>query len=156
MTGFRRSDLLTIGFEGFVSFAGLDLGVVPASGGVYVLLREEDQPPRFLALSPAGWFKGRNPSLEPADLVDRWVSGAHVVYIGKAGTSLRQRLTAYRRHGQRAPVGHWGGRLVWQVGNPEYVVAWKVTEDERREVERRMIAAFVAAYGRRPFANLKD
>ena len=41
MTGFRRSDLLTIGFQGFVSFAGLDLGVVPACGGVYVLLRED-------------------------------------------------------------------------------------------------------------------
>ena len=88
--------------------------------------------------------------------MDRWVPGAHVVYIGKASTSLQQRLTAYRRHGQGAPVGHWGGRLVWQVANPEYVVAWKVTEDEPREVERRMIAAFVAEYGRRPFANLRD
>jgi hypothetical protein len=38
----------------------------------------------------------------------------------------------------------------------DYVVAWKVTEDEPREVERRMIVAFVAEYGRRPFANLKD
>ena len=156
MTRFRRSDLLTIGFQGFVPFASLDLRMVPATGGVYVLLREDDQPPRFLASSPAGWFKGRNPSLAPADLVDRWIPGAHVVYIGKASTSLRQRLMAYRRHGQGAPVGHWGGRLVWQVANPEYLVAWKVTEDEPREVERRLIAAFVAKYGRRPFANLKD
>jgi hypothetical protein len=46
--------------------------------------------------------------------------------------------------------------MVWQVDSPDYVVAWKVTEDEPREVERRMIVAFVAEYGRRPFANLKD
>ena len=156
MTGFRRSDLLTAGFEGFAPFASLDLAVVPATGGVYVLLREDDRPPTCLASSPVGWFKGRNPSLTPADLVDRWVPGAYVVYIGKAGTSLRQRLMVYRRHGQGAPVGHWGGRLVWQLDTPKYLVAWKVTEDEPREVESRLIAAFVAEYGRRPFANLKD
>jgi hypothetical protein len=83
------------------------------------------------------------------------VGGCPLVYIGKAAR-LRTRLRQYRDHGQGKPVGHWGGRYIWQLSDSgELLVAWKVTNDAPRLVEKEMLAAFVDRYGQLPFANLR-
>ena len=83
-----------------------------------------------------------------------------MVYIGKAGgagtqATLRRRLSAYVRHGAGARAAHWGGRAIWQLpDSAELGVAWRaLPSEDPRAVERAMLAAFVARYGRRPFAN---
>ncbi|WP_241769572.1 hypothetical protein [Rhodococcus opacus] len=118
--------------------------------------------PRFLQKSPAGWFKGKDPSVPVATLEPAWVPGSPVVYLGKANggatgcRGLRKRLDEYRRHGAGEPVGHWGGHHIWQLADSEdLVVGWKPTADtDARALERYMIAEFSSDDAKRPFANL--
>lgn len=98
-----------------------------------------------------------------AELESNWVNGAIVIYIGKAGggsskRTLRKRLSDLLRFGAGKPVGHWGGRLMWQLENvDELRFCWRVAgRDDALEVERQLIREFTAAYGARPFANLRD
>lgn len=44
-------------------FADLPAASVPRAAGVYIVLRELDGDPNFLAASPAGRFKGKDPSV---------------------------------------------------------------------------------------------
>lgn len=148
-----------IGFEGFVPFSELPTSPVPTGSGVYVVTRPAATPPIFLPRSPAGWFKGKDPSIELAELETSWVPGEPVLYIGKANIGvtgkrgLRKRLDEYRRHGAGQPVGHWGGRMIWQLADSaDLLVGWR-PETDARAVERAMIADFRAMYGKRPFAN---
>jgi hypothetical protein len=147
------------GFGSFVRFADLPTSDVPTGPGVYIVTRPTMTPPVFLPHSPAGWFKGKDPSVPLPELQMSWVPGEFVVYIGKANAGvsgrrgLRKRLDEYRRHGAGQPVGHWGGRMIWQLADSaELLVAWR-QEDDARTLEKAMIADFVAVYGKRPFAN---
>ncbi len=162
-TTWTKAGLAEAGFVGFVPFDELPLVDVPTMPGVYVVLRPGAAMPVFLEQSPAGWFKGKDPSVDVERLERKWVSGAGVVYIGKAGVEpsggggLRRRLGQYRRHGAGEAVGHWGGRFVWQLRDSAQLrVAWKVTSDlDSEDVESALIADFVGVFGRLPFANLK-
>lgn len=151
-----HTGLTEAGFEGFVPWGALQAADVPRDPGVYVVLHNPGVH-AFLEQSVGGWFKGRDPSVALDVLETAWVEGTGVVYIGKA-KSLRSRLSAYRRFGEGAAVGHWGGRYIWQLeGSQSLTVAWRRSGDETpREVERRLIVEFVAAHGKRPFANLRD
>lgn len=150
------------GFDGWVPFSALPAAGVPTGPGVYVIVRPHTDPPRFLDVSPAGHFKGKDPTEPVAALEALWVPGAHVVYIGKAnlGTSgrrgLRKRLNEFRRSGAGEPVAHSGGRRIWQLADhAELLVGWQVTDDADADgTETEMIAAFRAHYGVRPFANM--
>jgi hypothetical protein len=90
-------------------------------------------------------------------LAGRWLTGERVVYIGKADV-LRTRLRQYARFGAGQPVGHWGGRYIWQLADEEtLLVAWRMVDagETAREAERALLARFAEQHGgRRPFANL--
>lgn len=148
-----RAELEGIGFEVFVRFADLPTVPVPASAGVYAVLRCTDDPPTFLSGSPAGAVRG-DPSVPPEALEDVWVEGVEVVYFGKA-SRLRDRLDQYRRHGLGGRARHWGGRYIWQLADADQLlVAWRTTPGEDpAAAESALIREFVAATGQRPFAN---
>lgn len=158
-----QQGLQKVGFTGFVPFADLPAAGVPDAAGVYVVLREASGAPEFLASSPAGKFKGRDPSVTPERLRDNWVDSVGVVYIGKASAAtprrgLRRRLEEYRRHGTGQRVGHWGGRFVWQLADSaELLVAWRpsVAGVDAAAEESALLSAFVQSCGVLPFANLR-
>lgn len=151
-----RDALVKRGFTGFVPFSDLRSVDIQTEAGVYVVLYPTSVEPSFVEISPAGWFKGKDPSVAVAELTRAWVSGVEVVYIGKAA-DLRRRLNEYCRHGAGQRVGHWGGRFIWQLaGRKLLLVAWQATpHHDPEDVEARLIAEFVALYGQRPFANRK-
>jgi hypothetical protein len=152
------------GFTGWVPFAHLPDADVPTGPGVYVVVRSSAEPPSFLDVSPAGHFKGKDPTLPITELAALWVPGSRIVYIGKAnlGTSgkrgLRKRLNEFRQYGAGLPVGHTGGRRIWQLADhDELLVGWRVTDDAKaRPTERALIAEFRAHYAARRFANMND
>ncbi len=151
---FTREGLAVEGFAGFVTWSDLSWDEIPPRPGVYVVVRESPDPPEFLRRNPAGRFKGRDPTADRTTLEAAWVDGCPVVYIGKAAR-LRTRLRQYRDHGQGKPVGHWGGRYIWQLGGSgDLRVVWKVTEEDPRLLEHEMLVAFRERYGQLPFANL--
>jgi len=55
------------------------------------VLRPASVKPTWIATSPAGWFKGKDPSVPIDKLQSAWIPGAEVLYIGKAN-NLRRRL----------------------------------------------------------------
>jgi hypothetical protein len=160
------NDKLTIGalrseaFDGFVTFEELrdDACAVPSSGGVYVVVRRATHPPTFLHESCGGHFKGRNPT-ELVDVLERkWVDEAPVLYVGKSGV-LRRRLKQYAGFGAGSPIGHWGGRYIWQLSDSDQLlVAWKAcgTDENPGHLEAQLAGRFKRAYGQLPFANIAD
>ena len=89
-----RTGLAAEGFEGFRRIIDLAEANVPQLPGVYMVLRESEEPASFRTSSTAGHFKGRDPSVPLVRLRAAWVNGASVLYIGKAsgGSKLRRGL----------------------------------------------------------------
>lgn len=150
------------GFTGFRSFEQLDINRVPQGPGIYAVLKPEGFERMFLAKSVGGRFKRRDPSLLQSVLEAEWIEDADVLYIGKAGPGstgkrgLRKRIQEFSDFGRGKPVGHWGGRLLWQLADSQaLVIAWKeFAPAEVNPAEARYQAEFVRTYGRLPFANL--
>lgn len=65
--------------------------------------------------------------------------------------------SAYRRFGAGLPVGHLGGRRIWQFDDHAVLlVGWRVTNDaDDARTETAMLADFRAHYGRLPFVNVR-
>lgn len=157
---FRRSDLVSAGFTGWRTWEQLrrsDFAEVPAAPAAYVVARASADSPTFLDASPGGWHKGKDPTVPVGTLVEKWVTGAEVVYIGKANVANR-RLRQFARFGGGHRVGHWGGRYIWQLADSgALVVAWHAIcwQESAREYEKRLLARFAETHGgMRPFANL--
>lgn len=160
---FTEAGLRAAGFSGFQTLGELrstNLEAVPRDPGIYVVIRVDLGPPAYLAKSVGGWFKRHDPTVPTAILTSKWVAGAQLVYVGKAtggsngANGLRKRLGLLLRYGAGKPVGHQGGRYLWQVtGADEYIIAWRVVADPTAE-ENRLLADFSEAYGAYPFANI--
>src|SRR6476620_1240573 len=55
----------------------------------------------------------------------RWQGGK------TAKRGLRKRIQEFADFGRGAPVGHWGGRLLWQLADSQaLLIAWKVLPPE--------------------------
>ncbi|MFL0159524.1 hypothetical protein [Mycobacteroides chelonae] len=152
-------------FTGWVPFAQLPESEVPTGAGVYVIVRRSSDPPAFLAVSPAGHLKGKDPTVSVTELEKLWVPGARIIYIGKAnlGTSgkrgLRKRLNEFHKHGAGSNTAHHsGGRRIWQLADhADLLVGWRQTSDaEAAATESQLIIQFRDHHGRLPFANMRN
>lgn len=158
-------DIKRAGFVGFKTMQELfvDSSQLPAIKGVYLVLNLDTKTPSYLQVGTGGHFKGKNPNVTIPGLKSNWVDKTIVVYIGKAGSdtssaTLKSRLKQYFGFGQGKNIGHWGGRLIWQLASSNnLVVCWKILPNEApRTYEGKLIKDFVTQYGKRPFANLAD
>ena len=160
---FTTAGIADQGFGGFLTVSHLRVSrlvEVPKDPGVYLVMRSAAGRPTFLSTSVGGWFKGTNPTVPVSVLEGRWITSAEVLYIGKAtaGTSgrggLRKRVGQLLAYGSGKPVGHQGGRYLWQVaGSDDFLVAWRAVEDPTSE-ENRLLASFFELHGAYPFANI--
>lgn len=158
-----RATLQRTGFQGFLTVDQLIASVVkpvPDHPGVYAVLHETGNPV-FLPESVGGHFKGRNPTVPVSDLQKSWVPTSNILYIGRAGklgeaTGLRRRLREHLSLGCGKPVGHWGGRYIWQLRDSDrLVICWRETPGrEPEDIETEMLLEFIKKHGRLPFANL--
>ncbi len=153
------------GFIGFKKMSELfeDSLIIPKIKGVYFVLNLDSKPLEFLEIGTGGYFKGKNPNISVDELKSNWIDNTKVVYIGKAGkdgsdATLQSRLRQYIKFGQGGNIGHYGGRLIWQLKNSKnLVVCWKeLPTEDPRTVEANLIKQFVSIFSNRPFANLAD
>lgn len=160
---FGVDSLSAAGFQGFVPIASLmrDTSPIPAIRGVYMLIRTTNDPPTFLSIGSGGHFKDKDPNVGGDVLLDNWIEGTAIMYIGKAGdpgsaATLRSRLGQYLRFGEGKKVGHWGGRYIWQLADArELEMCWlPLPSGAPSQVESDLILAFKNTFGNRPFANL--
>lgn len=158
------SEIKDFGFLGFKSIQQLwnDYSVIPDVSGVYVVINPDMKEKRFLPKGTGGFFKGKDPNISQEELKGYWIDNCLVIYIGKAGGSnssatLRKRIKQYLDFGKGKPVGHYGGRLIWQlVNSKDLIIAWKILKQiEPRNEEQKLLNEFVNIYGKLPFANLK-
>jgi len=151
------------GYQGFVKIESLmqnECLNVPNEKGIYLILKNGIKK-EFLTKSVGGHFKEKNPTVDKSVLENKWIEESDIIYIGQAGggssaATLKKRLKQYMRFGKGEPVGHWGGRYIWQI--KEYrnlLVCWRATPNEDpRVIEKEMIETFESSYGGKPFANI--
>lgn len=161
---FNQTDSLkSAGFSGFKSVEDLwsDRSCIPKIKGVYLVINSTHENTEYINPGVGGFFKGKDPNLSVNELKEHRVQGSQVVYIGKAGSltgkaTLYSRLGQYLRFGQGKNVGHYGGRLIWQIKNPERLIfCWKPTPDEEpRLVEKKLLETYTHQFNTLPFANL--
>ena len=158
-------EIKNAGFVGFKKIGELfiDTSSIPKVKGVYLILNLNEKPVEFLSIGTGGFFKNRNPNVSIEELKVNWIENTIVVYIGKAGkdrskATLNSRLKQYLSFGQGGNVGHWGGRLIWQLKHSkELVVCWKpLIIDDPRTFEANLIQQFKNKFSKLPFANLTN
>ena len=157
-------ELKTYGFSDFysISYVCQHYNLIPKLPGVYIVIIDKAQK-IFMNRSTGGSFKGKDPQVPIDTLNDKWVDETLVLYIGKAGSqgsssNLQKRIKAYIDFGNGKPVGHWGGRYIWQLKDSgKLKIAWKVLDisDSPRDVEKALINQFLNKYKMLPFANLQ-
>lgn len=141
-----------------------NINLVPDIKGVYFIVKPSGFQPKFLAEGTGGHFKGRNPNVTLDELRANWIEDEEILYIGKAGggstnATLRKRLRQYMQFGEGKPIGHWGGRYIWQLADSRnLIVKWlPLPDSDPILVESQLIQDFRNTHqGRRPFANLRD
>lgn len=158
------NDLKKLEFNTFVTIGSLfeDKSIIPKNGDIYMILYPSQFAPKYRTVGSGGHFKGKNPNVSLQELQSNWIDNSPIIYIGKTGSdtgsaTLYSRLKQYFDFGQGKPVGHWGGRYIWQLSlAEELIVCWKATSDhEPSTVESHLIEKFVEYYRKKPFANLR-
>ncbi|MEH7237753.1 hypothetical protein [Bacillus sp. JJ1562] len=153
------------GFEGYIPVSQLmhNHSTIPHNKGVYLILYTPDESPEFLSEGSGGFFKGRDPNVPIEELEDNWVIDTKVIYIGKAGggkssATLNSRINQLLKFGRGKNVGHYGGRIMWQLeNNNDLIICWKeLPVEDPNEVKNHLIRGFKKRYRKRPFANLAD
>lgn len=150
------------GFHGFVSVEYLrhnNNWQIPCIPGVYMVLQDRSfADTEFLTTGTGGHFKCKNPNVSLSRLKQEWVEDTLILYIGES-SNLQRRIKQLILFGQGKPVGHWGGRLVWQLAQArDLLICWKEEskEGERKYIKNELIETFKSVYGgKRPFANLQ-
>src|SRR5204862_5945152 len=94
------------------------------------------------------------------ELRSNWVPGAMLLYVGKGdgAKGLKQRIQQLIQFGMGKNIGHWGGRMLWQLADhPQLMVRWKPTgKEDPDQVKKRTLDRFESAHHSLPFANLQD
>lgn len=149
-------------FQGFKTVKELKeegFNDIPNEKGVYVVIFKQDKPV-FLKKNIGGHFKDKDPTISIEKIESNWISNEEVIYIRQAGgngsnATLRKRLKQYIQFGSGKPVGHWGGRYIWQLKDSDnLIIAWKETTKDPFIIESEMIDKFREKHRDRPFANL--
>lgn len=139
-------------FRGFIDNGTLNQRV-PAESGVYVVFCMADSQPSFIKIGTGGLYKGKDPNVNITMLEDKWVAGAPVIYIGRT-KCLQKRIRQLIEFGRGKAVGHWGGRIMWQLDDASSLrVCWMVSDDYEK-VRDSLLQSFCSQLGRLPFANL--
>ena len=159
-------ELKQYGFEGFATVESIQKGMVtnvPSAKGIYLVIYLSENKPVFMEKSIGGHFKGKDPAVDKEILKKKWVDNTIVAYIGQAGggssnATLKSRIRQLVEFGSGKPIGHWGGRYLWQIKeSTDLVLCWKLTPNsDARTVENELIRNFISHYGVLPFANLKE
>jgi hypothetical protein len=155
MTNMTNDRRLELGFGDFENLRALKRGCshLPASPGVYVVVADPSAVHGFLGRSVGGRFKGQDGTVTIDSLVRKWCDDADILYIGRA-KNIRRRLDQFARYARGEPVGHRGGRYLWQLSEHDQLrVGWRLEADPV-QAERELLDEFEAEFGRLPFANL--
>jgi hypothetical protein len=154
----KRLELERRGFVGWIPLlAAARSKLLPVEPGVYAVSYNLDKPVVWPAKNVGGWHKGRDPSIESHALAANWVEETDIVYLGKTDRTLAKRITEFARFGNGEPVGHWGGRLVWQLPEPSrLMIGWNALQPAKAiSTETELLTEFHATFGKLPFANLR-
>lgn len=159
VNGFRIGD--------FESNRGI-VSSIPEFKGLYVVVANRMPQKKFKKEGSGVFYKGRNPNVSQDVLSRNWVEGTFILYIGKAGgtdrkgniikATLQERITDYIKFGYGYKIGHWGGRLIWQLQySRDLFIYWRICTDSENpvEMEKIRILEFENKYGKMPFANLR-
>ena len=147
--------LRAAGFEGFETIEHLRASArlsVPKSPGVYLVLRDDPSDPEFLQTGTGGYFKRKDPNVSLEKLRQNWIDKAIIVYVGCTERTLYVRIGELLKFGQGKPVGHRGGRLIWQLKDAEKLqVCWyEMEEGDPDTLKSACIEAFANHYGGMP------
>jgi hypothetical protein len=167
---FYIENLKEQGFQGFIKIKNIkqNYNMIPDEKGLYLIYNDCSNI-TFLNISTGGFFHGKNPTVRIDALNEKWVEGANTLYIGKAGgvaangriykSTLRGRIKLYMQFGSGQPVGHWGGRYIWQIReSDDLLVAYKILENENPvKKEKEILSLFREHYKEKlPFANIRS
>ena len=161
MTTFNISGLRAADFLGFEPLRSLPARspAVPSVAGVYaVVLPSADHGlPEFLETSVGGHFKRKEPTVPIDQLAATWVAEVETLYIGSS-VDLRRRLHEFAEFGRGKPIGHRGGRYLWQlVDHDRLLICWRAIEnaEDPVDVESDLLNELDDQHGSLPFANLR-
>lgn len=155
----RFVEIKSWGFEGFLPVSTLKatnhLDTVPRQSGVYLVLNPTPEAPKWLSNSVGGHFKGEDPTVTSRYLEKNWVNGAKILYVGETQRTLEKRVSELIQFGSGRPIGHKGGRLIWQLENHNDLLICWLTHNNPVEMKNKILEEFKSKYKVLPFANLR-